>query len=91
MEFKFNLFLLVRYIIYVMIVNWCDMALISYIIKPGTYVVDDMESFVFFTKYILIAIFFAWLIPYLEEIIRKYIHISFQVKEQNENDHSKKS
>lgn len=49
-EWKFSLFLIVRYIIYVMIVNWCDMALITYIIKPGVYVSNDMESFSFFYK-----------------------------------------
>lgn len=38
------------------------------------------QSFPFFTKYMVIAMGIAWLMPYVDEIGRKYIGISFSVE-----------
>lgn len=72
--------LLVRYGIYTLLVNWFVMSLIIYILGIEYCTLDAMESWSFFTKYVLIAVFLAWIIPYIEEIIRKSISVRFQVK-----------
>lgn len=79
-EQSFKLNLLIRYAIYTMIISWCDMSLITYIFKIDAAVSDFFESFGFYTKYVFVAIFLAWSIPYIEEIVGKYIHVSFRVE-----------
>lgn len=91
-----NLSILIRYGIYVMAVNWCDMSLTTYVFGRDNSILEYMEKWTFFTKYVFIAILFAWLIPYIEEIIIKFIQINFRIepkaKEGNEsNANNKKS
>ena len=87
-----NLSILIRYGIYVMAINWCDMSLTTYVFGIDNSMLEYMEKWTFFTKYVLIAIFFAWIIPYIEEIIGRFIHINFWIEpkvekgnESNEN------
>lgn len=75
-----DLKLLIRYGIYVIFVNWLGMSLITYIFHIEDCRMESMESFGFLTKYIFITVLFAFLIPYIEEIIHKSIHISFTVE-----------
>lgn len=85
-----DLKLLVRYGIYVMLLNWLGMSLITYIFHIEDCVMETMESWGFLTKYIFITAFLAFLIPYIEEIIQKSICISFTVEERkgaNNEDH----
>lgn len=79
-ELKLELRLLIRYCIYVILVNWSGMSLVTYIIGIRDCRLEYMESWPFFTKYIAIAVFFAWIIPYIEEIVRKNVHVSFRVE-----------
>lgn len=79
-----NLSLLIRYGIYVMAVNWCDMSLTTYVFGIDNSILEYMEKWPFFTKYVLIAIFFAWIIPYIEEVVGKFIHINFRIEPKSE-------
>lgn len=42
------------------------------------------ESFPFFTKYLFIASAAAFLVPYVEEVVSRYIKVSFSVGENEE-------
>ena len=83
-KMEVDLYLLVRYGIYALLINLCDMSLITYIIGVKA-TISDIESFGFFTKYTSIATFIAFCFTYIEEIIKKYISISFQVESKMEN------
>lgn len=83
-KLKPDLYLMTRYGIYTMLVNWCAMSLITYIFQTKV-VISDMESSGFFTKYVFIAVFFAGLIPYMEEIIKKYVCIRFHIESKVES------
>lgn len=92
-EIRLTLDLLIRYAIYVLIVNWCALSIVIYILKIENVILEFLESGPFFTKYTLIAMFLAWIIPYIEEIVQKSIHISFHIEERTkkEYENSKKS
>ena len=62
-------------------------SIIVYVLQIETDIAS-FQSFPFFTKYMVISLFFAWLLPYVEEIGRKYIKVSFTVDSRtSENDH----
>lgn len=42
------------------------------------------SSFGFFTKYLFIASVIAYITPYIEEIVKKYVSISFSVGENSD-------
>lgn len=77
---------LIRYGIYVL----CNVLLTTVIITYGLNIsgvtADAFESFPFFTKYVIIAITAAIFLPYLEEMIKKYIKITFTVKVRDEKE-----
>lgn len=75
-----DLKLLIRYGIYVMIINWCSMSTVTYVFAVKDCRLEYMDSWGFLTKYNFIAMFFAWIIPYIEEVVRKSISISFKVE-----------
>ena len=77
-KLEFNLHLLVRYGVYTIFTNLCGMSLITYIIGIEA-TAFSLESFGFFTKYTFITVFFALCFPYIEEIVKKYLFVSFQV------------
>ena len=53
--------------------------------------IDALDSFPFFTKYSLIAIVTAVFMPYMQEIIKKYVEVTFLVRKKDESleDHKK--
>lgn len=55
-------------------------ATITYILKIEDVNFTALSSFPFFTKYVVIALAYAWILPYLEEMIVKYIGISFKIE-----------
>lgn len=92
-EWMLTLNTLVKYGIYVMFTNWCCMSLLTYVVRMSDCRVEYLDSWGFFTKYLLLAVFVAWLIPYVEEIVSKSIQVSFQVKTkvEEENEDAKES
>lgn len=83
LECRLNL--LVRYMIYIMIISLCSCFSIVYVLKK-TPVMAELEIFEFFTKYMLIALIFSCIIPYLEEILKKYISVKFHVEYNSKKD-----
>lgn len=79
-ERKITLNMLIKYAIYVMLTNWCCMSLLTYAVRLEDCRAEYLDSWGFFTKYLLLAALFAWMIPYVEEMIRKSVQVSFQVK-----------
>lgn len=75
---------LFSYIIYVLVDTWVAMSIVVYICMKAEGSVNDLERFSFFTKYIVIAMVVAVLIPYVEEVFRKYIEIKFVVRRKDE-------
>lgn len=81
-----NLYLFIRYGIYTMLVNWCDMSLTTYILGKDDSKLAYMENWTFFTKYLFIAVIFSLLIPYIEEAIKKYVNIRFRIEVRKQED-----
>lgn len=53
---------------------------ITYVLKVEDVNFSALSSFPFFSKYVVIAVMYAWLLPYFEEIVLKYIRISFKIE-----------
>lgn len=67
--------------------NLFTMFVIVYVFHTEGVVQETFYSFGFATKYMIIALFFSLVIPYLIEIICSYISISFFIGEQDEDSH----
>lgn len=61
-------------------------SIIVYVLRVEAVDVTAFQSFPFFTKYMVISLLIAWLMPYVEEIGRKYIQISFSVDSRTSGD-----
>lgn len=70
-----------RWGVWVLINNFMTFFTLLYIVGHDSLVVDVFDSFAFSMKYILIALVYAWIIPYMVEIVKKYISITFTIKE----------
>lgn len=53
--------------------------IIVYVLRIDAVDITAFRSFPFFTKYMVISLFVAWLMPYVVEIGHKYIKVSFSV------------
>lgn len=76
--------ILFRYGIYVLINALLTVCVITYGLGLSGVTVDALNSFPFFTKYTVIALILAILVPFLEEIIGKYIQITLTVRTYDE-------
>lgn len=79
------LLILSEYGLSVLFCNLFSMILITYVLGIGDVSMSAFESFPFFTKYTVIAVIIAFVMPYLEEIYKKYIQIKFIIEDKNEN------
>ena len=59
-------------------------AVITYVLGLDGVDSTAFESFPFFTKYIVIAVACAWILPYIREVVGRYISVSFKVGENDE-------
>ncbi len=75
---------LFEYGIYVLINVFLTGCMITYALGMPDVTSDALNSFPFFTKYILIAVVMAVLVPYVEEIIKKYFQITLVVRTNDE-------
>lgn len=80
---------ILEYAVLVLINVLVTISIIVYALGMSGIDIQVFNSFPFFTKYILIACGVAWLTPYAEEVLCKFVGVSFTVEERNEN--SKKS
>lgn len=78
----------VAYGIYALVNVLLTTIIITYGLNVSGVTVDALDSFPFFTKYVVIAVIMAVCVPYIEEMFRKYIHIRLTVK--GEVHHDKK-
>lgn len=69
-----------RYGIYVLVNVWLTEGIIIYVLGLSGVIEEALTSFPFFLKYTLIALAMAVVVPYVEEIIRKYISIGLTVE-----------
>lgn len=72
--------ILFRYGIYVLVNVFLTVCVITYGLGVSGVTADALNSFSFFTKYTVIAIIMAVLVPFAEEIIGKYIQITWTVR-----------
>ena len=77
---------LIRYGIYVLCNVLITTVIITYGLNISGVTADAFESFPFFTKYVIIAIVAAILLPYVEDMVKKYIKITFTVKVRDEKE-----
>lgn len=66
--------------------NLLSMSVIVFVLQIDGVLQETFYSFGFATKYMLISLFFAVSIPYLLEILKTYVSISFTVGEKDEED-----
>ena len=75
---------LVEYGIYVLVNVLVTTVIITYVLNISDVTVDALDSFPFFTKYAVIAIIAAVLTPYMQEIVKKYVEVTFTVRKKDE-------
>ena len=78
--------IVIRYGIWVLMTNLITMSIINYIIGVHDVTADALDSFGFATKYMIISLFMALIMPYIVEVISKYINVSFKVETPKEKD-----
>ena len=71
---------IIEYAILVLINVLISQCIVVYVIGIDGVDMSAFQSFPFFTKYLVISTVLAWLAPYLEEIVRKHIDVSFKVE-----------
>lgn len=76
--------ILIEYGIYVLVNVLVTTGIITYGLNMDGITADAFDSFPFFTKYVVIAIVAAFLTPYIEEMIKKYIQVTFSVRAHDE-------
>lgn len=76
--------ILFRYGVYVLLNVLLTVCVITYGLGVSGVTVDALNSFPFFTKYTVIAIIMAILVPFVEEIMEKYIQITLTVRTYDE-------
>lgn len=85
--------LIIEWGIYALINIFCTEIIITYLLGVDGVTVDALNSFSFFIKHTVIACVLAIIVPYIQEIIRKYTKVSFMVDyyEKENKDSSKNS
>ena len=80
-----------EYAVLVLINVFITQSVIVYLLGISEVDMQALNSFPFFTKYTFIAMAIAWLTPYVEEVLCKFIGISFYVEQVDKNDSSKEA
>lgn len=75
---------LFEYGLYVLINVFLTECTITYALGMSGVTSDALNSFSFFTKYILIAVIMAVMVPYVEEIVKKYFQVTLVVRTNDE-------
>lgn len=70
----------VAYLCFVLMINWLTMCTSVYLLKIYDSQMVFMENFVFFTKYVAIALAFALILPPLFDLFQKFFVIRFNDK-----------
>lgn len=76
--------ILIEYGIYVLVDVLVTTTIITYVLNISGVSVEAFDSFSFFTNYTLLASVVAIFTPYVHEIVKKYIEITFSVRRKDE-------
>lgn len=71
--------MIIEYGIYALIITLLTQMVITYILRIPDVMQEALGSFPFFTKYSVVAIIFAIVLPFLQVLIEKYIKVSIEV------------
>jgi len=71
--------------LWTLLLNLINMILITYVLRMDGVTADALESFSFAIKYIVVGSVMAFVLPYVFEIVSKYLHIDFKVEVADEN------
>lgn len=82
---KENVFVFIlEYMSYLFINVLLTQIVVVYVLGLGEVEMSVLNRFAFFTKYSIIAFAIAFLTPYVGEIVKKYIKVSFSIQEKAE-------
>ena len=81
--------IVIRYGIWVLTINLIAMSMVNYIIGIHDVTADALDSFGFATKYMIISLLLALIIPYIVEVIGRFITVSFDIETKKEQDEQK--
>lgn len=76
---------IVRYGVYVLLNTLMTQISITYLLGISDVAESALESFPFFVKYVLIALVWAIVVPFLEEMLKKYFNVSIKISADKEN------
>lgn len=71
--------MVIEFGIYCMVIALLTQVLITYVLGISGVTQEALESFPFFTKYVVFASIIALVLPLMQALIKKYIDISFEV------------
>lgn len=72
--------MIIEYGIYTLMVTLFTQSSITYVLRVSGVTQDALESFPFFTKYVVIAVIIATVLPIVQALIVKYIKVSVEVE-----------
>ena len=85
---------IIEYGVYALVITLFTQSFITYVLRMSGVTQDALESFPFFTKYVVFAIIFAAILPVIQALIAKYIKVSIEVgvyDEEKESEEEKNS
>ncbi|MDO4304540.1 MAG: hypothetical protein Q4D94_11565 [Bacillota bacterium] len=77
--------LIIRYGVYVLFNTLITQIVITYLLGISQVEETALKSFPFFVKYVLIALIWAVVLPFMEELLKKYIKVSIKISTDKEN------
>lgn len=71
--------MIIEYGVYALVITLFTQSFITYVLRISGVTQDALESFPFFTKYVVFAIIFAAILPFLQALVTKYVKVSVEV------------
>ncbi len=81
---------IIRYGVYVLLNTLITQISITYLLGISDVTESALKSFPFFIKYVLIALVFAVVLPFLQEMLKKYLSVSIKISTDKENRYNEK-
>lgn len=78
--------LIIRYGVYVLLDTLITQIVITYLLGISQVMESALTSFPFFVKYVLIALIWAVVLPFVEEMLKKYIKVSIKISADKKNE-----
>lgn len=78
--------LIIRYGVYVLLDTLITQIDITYLLGISQVMESALTSFPFFVKYVLIALIWAVVLPFVEEMLKKYIKVSIKISADKKNE-----